>query len=227
MSPKSSFGFYGYKMLRMIILLTIVDGVCFSGAARAQGGLEPRREDSAADIPPFTRSAGAAASIGAADVGIGVGVGIDGAFQIPLGALADGTGVGFGALLRGEYEVTPGLRAGLRAGYVYSLKKENSGLKTNVDDVPIWGGAKLFVSDILYLAAEIGVNMLKTHVEGTVEGISVSGSSSRDTRFGAGVGAGLRLAKWEWRVQFEVLDFDHFADSKALVANLGYEMLSL
>jgi hypothetical protein len=200
----------------------VVAVMALSGSATAQGpdsADAKGRESASNDEVP----AGAAAPPNASKVAIGV----DAAFQLPLGKLADGTGVGVGGLMRGEYGLIPGLRATVRAGYVYSLKKDNSGFKTSVDDIPIWAGAKYFVTEFLYAGAELGVNMLKTSVEGTIGGKAVSGGSDRETDFGGDVGIGAVLGDVEARAQVQIMDFGHSSDSMAFMLNVGYNFVKL
>jgi hypothetical protein len=206
-------------MQRLSFCLTILLAFAFADKARAQevSTNGPSFEGAPAAGAPEPAPAGKNTLV----------VGLDAAFQVPLGNLANVTGIGLGGLVRGEYRLVTNLSASVRAGYIYSLKKDNSGLKTNIDEIPIWAGAKFFLTDMIYAGAELGINMLKTYVEGSVGGISANGSSSRDTEFGADVGVGVLLGDLDARLQFQILDFNHTGDSKALMLNVGYNFFSL
>jgi hypothetical protein len=147
---------------------------------------------------------------------------VDGAFQLPLSNLADVTGMGFGGLARGEYNVIPNLNVTLRAGYIYGLKKDVGGAKASLSYIPIWVGGKYFITDMIFGAAEVGMNMLSFKVESG--GISVTGS---ENKFGATVGAGVLLSGLEVKAQLVVLDLGHSGDSMALMVNVGYDFLKL
>ena len=77
--------------------------------------------------------------------------------------------MGFGGLVRGEYNVIPNLNVTLRAGYIYSLKKSETletffgdTVKMSVNNIPIWAGGKYFITDMIFGAVELGLNMLSS-----------------------------------------------------------------
>jgi len=190
------------------------------GSARAQEEAAPAPAGDAAAPAPASEAAPAPAPAMAG--GEKLTLGVDGAFQLPLSKLGDVTGMGFGALIRGEYNLAPNLNGTLRIGYIYSLKKDTAGIKTSMDNLPIWVGGKYFINEMIFAGAEVGVNMLKAKAE--VGGIS---ASSSENKFGANVGAGVLLNGLELRAQLEILDFGHAGDSMALMVNVGYNFLKM
>jgi hypothetical protein len=135
--------------------------------------------------------------------------------------------MGFGALIRGEYKLIPNLNLTLRAGYIFSLKKDIAGLGKNaLDNIPIWVGGKFFITDMIYAGAEVGANMLRSRSEVTFLGSSESSTTS-ETKFGADVGVGALLGDLDLRAQFEILNFSETKKSMALMINVGYNFLKL
>ncbi len=184
----------------------------------------PAGEPAAAPAP--APAATPAPAVAATPMGGKLTLGADAAFQLPVGNLSDGTGVGFGALVRGEYNLMPKLNGTLRIGYIYSLKKDVGLGKASMDNIPIWVGAKYFLTDMFYGGAEVGLNLLQEKVETSAFGSTVSGSSS-ENKFGATVGAGALLGQLDVKAQLEILDFGHTSDSLALMINVGYNFLKM
>jgi hypothetical protein len=211
--------------MRKLSALIVVALLTLAGSARAQ-------EEAPAAAPAGDAAAAPAADVAPAPApapaagGMGLIIGADFAFQLPLGNMADATGMGFGGLVRGEYKLMPNLNLTLRAGYIYSLKKEQAGVKFSVNNIPIWVGGKFFITDMIYAGAEVGVNMMTFKSEGSLLGISMEGSSS-ENKFGGNVGAGVLLGDLDVRAQLLVMDFGHSGDSMAVMINVGYNFLKL
>lgn len=149
-------------------------------------------------------------------------LGVDLAFQLPVGNFSDETGIGLGALVRYEYKLIPKLNLTGRIGYIYSLKKDQGGLKFSVDNIPIWVGAKYFLlADLVYVGAEVGLNMLKFKAEVSYFGTTASGSDS-ETKLGINVGAGVLLSDFDIRAQLEFLSIGDTTDALGLMVNVGY-----
>lgn len=208
--------------MRKLSSLIVVALLTLAGSARAQ------------EAAPAAAPAGDPAAAPAADVapapapaaGMGLIIGADAAFQLPLGTWADVTGMGFGALVRGEYKLMPNLNLTARLGYIYSLKKDVGGSKFSIDNVPIWAGAKFFLTDMIYAGAEAGINYVTAKTELSMLGTSVSASAS-EMNFGANVGAGALLGDLDLRAQLLVLDLGHAGDSMAVMINVGYNFLKM
>jgi hypothetical protein len=146
-------------------------------------------------------------------------IGADVAFQLPLGNFSDATGMGFGALARGEFKIIPKLNLTARTGFVYSLSKNDF----SVSNIPFWVGGKYFITDMFYGAAEIGENIFLVRTN-----FGYFGSSSyTDENFGATVGAGVSIGKLDVRAQLEVLDLANASDSLAIMVNVGFNFAQL
>jgi hypothetical protein len=144
-------------------------------------------------------------------------IGADAAFMLPLGNWGDATGVGFGALARFEYKLQPKLNLTGRVGYIYSLSKHSMSMSV----IPIWAGAKYFLTDMFYGGAEIGFNDLMAST--TVAGRSYSGS---DTKLGLNVGAGAIVNGVDLRAQLAFLSIGDTTDAMALILTAGYNFKS-
>jgi len=210
-------------MRKLALLITI----SFAALAASAAAQEEAAAGSTSEVPAAHAAAAPQTAAPAAARAPRLTVGADAAFQLPLGKFADLTGPGFGGLLRGEYNLISNLNATLRAGYLYTLKKDKSGMKTNLDAIPIWVGAKYSIMESFYVGAELGVNILKTTVEGTFNGVPVSGDSNRETKLGADVGVGVLFGDLGAHVQFQIMDLDYSADTMALILNLSYNFLRL
>jgi hypothetical protein len=155
-------------------------------------------------------------------------LGVDAAFQLPLGNFADATGMGFGGLVRAEYNLIPNLNGTFRVGYIYALKKDLAGGlgKASVGNIPIWVGGKYFFTDMVYGGVEVGLNMLQEKADATLFGQTVSASTS-ENKFGGNVGAGVLISGLDVRAQLEFLDFGHAKDSMAVMINVGYDVFKM
>jgi len=211
--------------MRKLSSLIVVALLTLAGSARAQEEAPAAPAGDPAAAPAGDPIASNPAPAPAA-AGTGILIGADLAFQLPLGNMADVTGMGFGALIRGEYKLMPNLNLTARAGYIYSLKKDNGGLKSSIDNIPIWVGGKFFITDMIYAGAEVGVNIMTAKVETSFLGTTVSGSSG-ETKFGGDVGAGLLLGDIDVRAQVLILDFGHSGDSMGVMINAGYNFAKL
>jgi len=212
--------------MRKVSLIVGLSLLAVASTARAQEVTAPPAGDAPAApaAEPVAAPAPAAAVAASASK---LTLGVDAAFQLPLSSnLSDVTGMGFGGLIRAEYNLIPNLNGTLRAGYIYSLKKDTAGIKTSMDNIPIWVGGKYFFTDMVYGGAEVGLNMLKATVEGSFLGVSTSASST-ENKFGANVGAGVLLSGLDIRAQLELLDLGHVGDTMALMVNVGYNFFKM
>lgn len=170
-------------------------------------------------------------------------LGVDLAFMLPLSTWADATGLGFGGLVRGEYDVAPQLKVTGRAGYIYSLKKELAGgstgglsisMKNQINVIPIWVGAKYALTDMFYGAAEVGLNHLMFNSESSCSGDAttcalmggMSGSSSED-KLGVNVGAGAIINGIDLRAQLSIFSIADTTDAMSVIVTAGYNFMSL
>lgn len=222
-------------MRKTIAILSLLATSLMSYGASAQPEGAPPAAPPPEGAPPVAAAPEAAPAPAVAPVADSAAaskmiLGVDGAFQLPFGDLADATGMGFGALLRFEYNVMPQLNLTARVGYIYSLNKEISQTvplmgtikaKYGMDNIPIWVGAKYFLTDMIYGGVEVGANMLKGKVD--MNGVS---ASSTETKFGANVGAGVLLSGLDLRAQLEILNLSEAGKSMALMVNVGYNFLA-
>lgn len=174
--------------MRKILAVSAValTSMFFTGSAFAQGTTPPTTGTPAVGAPTD-------ASTNEADKKIGVGA--DLLFMLPLGDLGDVTGPLIGPVLRGGYRVMPPLELTLRIGYLFGLSKETGPIKTSINIIPIWVGARYFFMEPyagLYGAAEIGANIIAP--KASVGDKDVDGLES-STRFGANIGAGYVISK--------------------------------
>jgi nucleoid-associated protein YgaU len=201
-----------------------------AGTARAQEEAAAPAPEAAAtpagDAATPASETAPAAPADAAAAGEKLTIGADAAFQLPLGNFADATGMGFGALVRGEFNVIPKLNITFRTGYIYSLGKEILGVKYSVANIPAWAGGKYFITDMFYGAAEVGMNMFMSKVSGELFGVSMD-TTSTDYKFGATIGAGALLGPLDVKAQFEILSLADAGDSMAIMVNVGYNFLKL
>lgn len=209
--------------MRKLSSLVVVALLTLAGSARAQ-------EEAPAAAPADPAAAPAAEPAVApapAVAGTGLIIGVDAAYQLPLGDFADGTGMGFGGLIRAEYKLMPNLNLTLRTGYIFSLKKDIAGIgKSAVDNIPIWVGGKFFITDMFYAGAEVGANILRGRSEVSFLGASESSTETK-AKVGADVGVGALLGDLDVRAQFEVLNFGDAKKSMAVMINVGYNFLKL
>src|SRR6478735_4476770 len=98
------------KTLSSVVAVT---GMLLSFAAQAQDA--PAGGEATPAAPPP-----APAPVASASKGI---IGADAAVAIPFGDWGDAVGIGFGALLRGEYNLIPNLNLTGRVGLIYHLSK--------------------------------------------------------------------------------------------------------
>jgi hypothetical protein len=179
--------------------LVAVTGMLVSFAAQAQDA--PAGGEATPAAPP---PAAVAVSTGAKGL-----VGVDVLAAFPFGNLADGAGIGFGGLVRGEYGVMPQLNVTARIGYVHHLAKN----EITFSEIPIWLGAKYGFTDQIYGAAEIGLVHAKA---------SFGDLSSSDDNLGFTIGAGYRMGDIDVRAGLHILDLGNAGDSTELVVSVGY-----
>ena len=91
--------------------------------------------------------------------------GVDIVGHVPVGDLADGTGMGFGGILRYEQKLQPNLAFTGRAGWVRGSEKEfNLGVAKvsyGLDFIPVYAGVVYRATgtpDGLFLSTEVGAN---------------------------------------------------------------------
>jgi|GEM_PF-702438 len=175
--------------MRKILALSgvVLTSLLFTGSAFAQGAAPPPAGAPAAEPAP------------AADDDKKIGIGGDLLFVVPLGDLADASGLQIGPVVRGGYRVMPNLELTARIGYLIGLKKErtinfgvgSATVSTGFNLIPIWAGARYFFMEPqagVYGSAELGLNILAPTVSDGNAGDSI-------TRIGANLGVGYVISK--------------------------------
>jgi hypothetical protein len=156
---------------------------------------------------------------------------LDPVVLVPFGALSDATGIGAGAMLGGEYRVSPSLSFTGRVGYISGMEQQRSvadfQLASSIDTAPFLGGIKYYVIEAqegLFLSAELGA----IYVHGTARVVGHAGSTNVDanasgsaTNFGGLLSAGYQAGRWDLRAGLLAHDAQHIDSSSALVASVG------
>ena len=161
-------------------------------------------------------------------------LGVDVVGHVPVGDLADETGMGLGALLRYENKLQDSLAMTARFGYVMGLEKEFSTTilgtthKANygIDFIPVMLGAVYRTTgtpDGLFISGEVGANFLRGH---TTIGTTTT-NADMETKFGANVGVGLRANALSFRGGLNILDLGHIDTSMGLMVSVGYDFKKL
>jgi hypothetical protein len=148
----------------------------------------------------------------------GLRVGIDGALVLPVGDWSEAASMGFGGLVKIEFDLTYSLALTGRLGYVYHL--ENSDWNTSTNELPILVGAKFyFLSDDLrpYGAAELGLVNVGATVDTLIGEVSTS-----EVKIGLTIGGGVEISGLDLRAQLFAPSIGDFGDFTGLMATVGY-----
>jgi hypothetical protein len=151
-------------------------------------------------------------------------LGADFELAVPIGNLSDGAGLGFGALIRFEYGLMPKLNLTGRAGYIHFLGKDRGVGTASFRSIPVLAGAKYDITDIVYLAGELGIS--NNGVSADIDlGPMFGGKqtvSNNETDVALTIGAGMRFGDIDARAGLMFLDIGHAGDSTAIGINVGY-----
>jgi hypothetical protein len=142
-------------------------------------------------------------------------LGVDGNVNIPVGDLADGAGIGIGALLRFEYALQEQLSLTARAGYVYHFEKNS----ITFSQIPVMFGAKFLLTPEFFLTGEVGFVRAAASID--FQGQSVSAD---DTNLALGLGGGYQLNdQLSLRGGLNILDVGHAGESLVVFLGVGYD----
>ena len=141
--------------------------------------------------------------------------GVDARLTVPLGNFSDYATLGFGALGRFEYILTPQVNLTGRAGIDLFLGNNNA----SYWNIPILVGAKFAVVPNFYVAGEIG--LFYNHISADSP-FGFGSYSHGEFDFGMTLGAGYRVGDLDFRASLEFTDLGHAGDTMALVASAGY-----
>jgi hypothetical protein len=205
-------------MRKTIAILSIFAASMVASAATAQA---PE------GTSPLADATAAPASLGSKLV-----AGVDAVLQNPLDSgLRRRTDFGLGGLVRFEYILIPRLNLTARVGYIYAMQKastdDGNKIKRAVDNIPVWVGGKYFVTNSIYGAAELGLNMLTDSKETSKPGenseIEKKTESTGKYAFGMNVGAGVLVKAIDIRAQLGFLEIPK--GSMALLVTAGFNIL--
>jgi hypothetical protein len=130
------------------------------------------------------------------------GFGVEG--LVPTGNLHDISNVGVGITPRLQYGVADNLALTLTSGYYNFFGKEieNTGIKTkSYGMIPVKAGIKAFVSQNIYLGAEVGAGF-ETSTFGALKDQNTDGFS-KNTKLIASPTIGYASQKWDVGVRYE------------------------
>ena len=117
--------------------------------------------------------------------------GVEGAVVVPVGALKDSAGTGFGGLAKLWVVGWNDFGWAIRSGFIgHTSIRPSEAIKLTRYEVPILLGPRVYW-DIFYIGCEVGPVINMVRVTGTDAGGEEEGSSSKKTRVGGAVGAGL------------------------------------
>jgi hypothetical protein len=149
---------------------------------------------------------------------MGLHLGVEGAFVLPLGDWADGTGIGLGGMAKAGYEATDELQVTFRIGYIYHLSKDLGGVDVSTSELPIMVGAKYTAS--IGLFGELSVGMVNL-------GASTGDDSISEMKFGLMAGAGYSIASLSLGANLFLPDLGHADEAMGLLFTVGYDFLVL
>lgn len=197
-------------MKRIIQMATISLVGLFAGSSYAQ---QPPAGTAPAEVAPVSTPAQQAPMASTA-LGGGMLAGVDARLTVPLGDLSNIASVGFGALGRYEYILTPQVNLTGRAGIDLFVGKNNA----SYWNIPILVGAKFAVIPNLYLAGELG--LFYNHV--SVDLPFIGSASNGEFDFAMTLGAGYRMGDLDFRASVEFADLSNAGSTTALVLSAGY-----
>jgi len=196
---------------RIVQTATLSLVVLSAASAFAQ---QPPAAAAPGEVPPVSTPAQQAPMASTA-LGGGMLAGVDARLTVPLGDLSNIASVGFGALGRYEYILTPQVNLTGRAGINLFLGKNNAGYW----NIPILVGAKFAVIPNLYLAGELG--LFYNHVSVDLP-FGLGSASNGEFDFGMTLGAGYRMGDLDFRASVEFADLSNAGSTAALVLSAGY-----
>jgi hypothetical protein len=124
---------------------------------------------------------------------------LDPVVNVPFAPLSDDTGIGAGAMLGGEYRVSPSLSFTAHCGYISGMDQRRRvadfQLASSIDTAPVLGGIKYYAVDAqegLFLSAEFGSTCTARRAWSDARAARTSSSSA--INFGGLLSAGYHAA---------------------------------
>lgn len=138
-----------------------------------------------------------AVTVNAQNINLSVG----GELAMPMGAFGDAAGIGFGGTVRGEYPINDQLVGIADVGYLMwggeTIDLGSFGkITTDYSAIPIQVGAKYYFDKGFYALAQVGLHMFTFDATSKITffgSTTESSTSTSESKFGAGVGAGYEL----------------------------------
>ena len=117
---------------------------------------------------------------------IAVNGGVD--LGMPIGNFGDGFGFGYGATIKGLYNVSERGQVGVNLGYMTFGVKDtgSSGVSASMGVIPVFALYRHYMGN-LYLEPQVGLSINKFHVKGT-SGFGGMGTSNSSLGYAIGVG---------------------------------------
>jgi hypothetical protein len=136
---------------------------------------------------------------------------------LPLGDFGDAASLSIGGLAMLEYGLQPAIALTARLGYIQHLSDIDG---VSLATIPVWLGGKYALGQAtnkLFVAAELGFNMMRTSVD-----IGGTSASDSETKFGLNVGAGYDMGPISLEAFLTMYDLGHAGESMAVNATAGY-----
>lgn len=146
-------------------------------------------------------------------------VGVDFAHVFPVGNFADAANVGFGSLLRFEYNINESpLAVTTHTGYLWHNSKDVGPATASFSQVPLLAGLKYSLPIVpIYVAGEFGTVIATTSTAGDFGG----DTDNTETNLGFSAGAGYELGILDARLSLNFLDVSNMAEAMAIGFTFG------
>jgi hypothetical protein len=143
----------------------------------------------------------------------------------PVGEWRDLTGVGVGALVRGDWFVHPALAITGRAGYVDHFLTTDDGTDYSTSEAPFLVGAAYFAGSgplRFYAAGELGLVLLRGEVDSPNDSLDLTAS---DAKLGFSAGLGLRRERMDVRLTWFAPSVANANRVSGLLFTVGFSFL--
>lgn len=150
--------------------------------------------------------------------GIGLTLGIEGAFCLPVGDWGDASGIGFGGMAKGAYNLNDEMSLALRVGYIYHLSKDVAGIDVSTSELPIMVGFRYQTALGLYGDLSLGLVNL---------GASAGDVSDSEMKFGMLAGIGFNIMSINISANFFAPSLGDIDEFMGLLFIVGYDFVTL
>lgn len=170
-------------------------------------------------------STSAAAEPGPDASGQGSGIAIELGSLFPVGDWRDTTGIGVGALLRGDWFVHPAFAVTGRAGYVDHFVTSDDGTDYSTSEAPFLVGAAYFTGSgplRFYAAGELGLVLLRGELDSPDDRLD---QSTSEAELGFTAGVGLRRERMDVRLTLFAPSITNANRASGLLFTVGFSFL--